>query len=57
MARTGPVAWDGVLSFWFPAFDYGIFLMLMAWATYRAIKTDPSYQPKQELVSLSTSAV
>jgi hypothetical protein len=55
--KTGPIAWDGVLAFWCPAVDYGMFLMLMAWATYRAIKTDLSNQPREEFVGLSTSAV
>lgn len=55
--KTGPIAWNGVMAFWFPAVDYGMFLMLMAWATYRAITTDARDQNNEELVGLSELAV
>lgn len=38
--KTGPIAWDGLLAFWTPAADYGTFLLLMTWATYKSIKRE-----------------
>ncbi|WP_131772027.1 MULTISPECIES: hypothetical protein [Protofrankia] len=33
--KTGPFAYHGVLVFWIPLFIFGVWLLVMAWATYR----------------------
>ena len=38
--RDGPIAWDGLLSFWVAAIDFVIWILLMAWATLQAIKQE-----------------
>lgn len=42
LVKNGPLAWDGLLSFWTPAVDYGLFIVLMTWATYRSIANQQS---------------
>jgi hypothetical protein len=36
-AKTGPLAWNGLLVWWIPVVDYTIWAMVMSWATARAI--------------------
>ncbi|WP_250289676.1 hypothetical protein [Frankia sp. CiP1_Cm_nod1] len=33
--KTGPFAYHGVLVYWIPLFIFGVWLLVMAWATYR----------------------
>ena len=35
--RDGPIAWDGLLSFWVAAIDFVVWILVMAWATLRAV--------------------
>src|SRR5581483_6094017 len=39
--KFGPFAVHGLLSFWIPTFIYGLWSMVMGYATWQAITTDP----------------
>lgn len=38
--KTGPLAWNGVLSFWIPVFVFSAWFLVMAWAMLRALRVD-----------------
>ena len=38
--RSGPFAWDGLISFWLAAGAFFVWLMVMCWLTLRAIAQD-----------------
>lgn len=46
--REGPLAWNGLIGFWLPAVDLGIWLTLMAYVMLRAAKAGGA-QPSRAL--------
>ena len=38
--KIGPFAWDGVVGFWIPATVFGLWMVVMSWATLKAVATD-----------------
>ncbi|MFZ2175301.1 MAG: hypothetical protein WAW17_14970 [Rhodococcus sp. (in: high G+C Gram-positive bacteria)] len=40
--KTGPLAYHGILSYWIPVFDFGIWMLAMAWAIRRSALTPDS---------------
>ena len=40
LVRTGPLAWNGVLSFWLRIGAYGLFLIVMLFVVWRAIQKE-----------------
>jgi hypothetical protein len=42
--KTGPFAWNGLLSFWLPLVAFGIWFNVMIYALLRAIKLQPDQQ-------------
>jgi hypothetical protein len=49
--KTGPFAWNGLLSFWLAATVFGSWFLVMTWATLRAIncQPDPGAAPGEPL--------
>lgn len=46
--KTGPIAWNGILSFWIPAAVYTVWMCLLTWLLLRAANTSdlrPSVAP------------
>lgn len=39
-AKSGPIAWDGVLAFWIPAVSFAIQFILNGWYLVRAVRTN-----------------
>jgi hypothetical protein len=35
--KSGPFAWNGLLSFWVAAFAFGIWVLVCVWAMRRAL--------------------
>jgi hypothetical protein len=38
--KSGPLAWNGLLTWWIPLSVYGAWLVVMAWLLLRAINRD-----------------
>jgi hypothetical protein len=39
--KTGPFAYNGVLAFWIPVAIFCVWMLVMPWATHRAIDSEP----------------
>lgn len=60
--HTGPVAWNGVLTFWLPGVAFGIQVIIDSWSLYNAIQTpedfdEDSSQEHDGSIDTSTSAI
>jgi hypothetical protein len=44
--KTGPFAWDGLMSWWIPATDFFTFFLVMFVLTLRAIRAQPATPPR-----------
>jgi hypothetical protein len=43
--KTGPFAWNGLLAFWVAVPAFGVFTVILIWATLRAIALAPDAEP------------
>jgi hypothetical protein len=38
--HTGPLAYDGVISYWIPLFGFGAYVAVLSWVALRTAKAD-----------------